>query len=148
MKKLFIALLFFVFFISCGGEEETIMNELNSLSPATVENSDIVFPENDGETYPANRIARMNAFRENQLNLKTFKEEKVVMETKAVDLYFFDFEASTQGWTTGVYDGSPWGYTSEVLWTRKSEIAGIDLESNAMVNEHNNVYVQIGRAHV
>jgi hypothetical protein len=142
MKRLVLALLFFVFFVSCGGEEETVMNEIQSLSSATVENSDIVFPENDGEIDPAIRIARRNAFRENQLKLKAlnFKEEEVVMETKAPfgtsTLYFFDFDDSEQGWTTGVYDGLPWGYTSEVLWTRKSDIAGIGLGSNAMVDQH------------
>ncbi len=145
MKRLMLALLFFVFFVSCGGEEETVMNELNSLSSATVENSDIVFPENDGEIDPEIRIARMNAFRENQLKLKTFKEEEVVMETKALfgtnSLYFFDFDDSEQGWTTGLYDDPNGTYESTVLWTRKSDIAGIGLGSNAMVDQHTGTYV-------
>ena len=88
MKKLIIALLFFVFFISCGGEEETIENFVQSLS-SDIE-TDVQgwagIDESDDSLAYLNSLAEMTDL--NSFNV--YEEEEVVMETRATgDVYTF-----------------------------------------------------------
>ncbi|HRZ80379.1 MAG TPA: hypothetical protein P5044_10250, partial [bacterium] len=131
MQRLIFAFIFFSLFISCGGDESSWVNE-----EGTPEKVETLSEDFDGfESYNGrNDMKAVMA----DLRSRGLSPENAVnyelLDYSATPVYAYDFESSEQGWTTGLYGSS-------VLWTRKADIAGTALGTNAMVNEHNGTIV-------
>ncbi|HSW60197.1 MAG TPA: hypothetical protein VLJ60_05325, partial [bacterium] len=88
MKRLVLALLFFVFFVSCGGEEETLAN-FNSAPSSDIE-ADVQgwagIDESDDSLAYLNSLVEMTDLN----SFDIYEEEEVIMETRATgDVHTF-----------------------------------------------------------